>query len=154
MDSKSLKKDILIAGSLFLATVLFSLISFSTIKIRPNIFLVAPIVASLLIESAYVFFGFLLALILWLKYTPFFTIEYLIVFILGSISFIVSKLLIFGKVLFVRICLVLIFQALFWLVLGDGVGILSLVFLLEFIYNVIIEELLFALGTWIKKKSF
>jgi hypothetical protein len=40
----------------------------------------------------------------------------------------------------------------FWIALQSSGQILSLIFLLEFIYNVIIEELLFAFGTWLKKK--
>lgn len=154
MHNKNVKNDAIIAGVIFLFTVLFSLVSFSTIRIRPDIFLVAPIVASLLIESWLVFFGVLLAIILWLKFSPYFSLEYAIIFLLGAISFIVSKFLIFRNILAVRIVFLLAFQGIFWLVLRAGDQIFSLVFILEFIYNIIIEELLFAFGIWLKKKSF
>jgi hypothetical protein len=152
MPNKNFKTDIILSLYLFLALVIFSLISFSTIRIKPNIFLVVPIVAGLLIESWQIFFGLLFVLILWLKFTPYLNLEYVIVFLFSSMSYVVTKFLIFGKILIVRILLVLVFQMLFWLVLNGGYQIISLVFLLEFIYNVIIEELLFAFGTWIKKR--
>jgi hypothetical protein len=152
MKDINLKKDIIVVSALAVLTALFSLASFSTINVKPNVFIVIPIVAALLIESWYVFLGFILLEMLWLKFTPFLMAEYGVIFILGLISFIISKLLIFGKILVVRTCLVLFIQLAFWIALQSSGQILSLIFLLEFIYNVIIEELLFAFGTWLKKK--
>lgn len=152
MKDIDLKKDIVAALALTVFTALFSLASFSTINVKPNIFIVIPIVASLLIDSWYVFLGFMFIEMLWLKFTPFLMAEYGVIFVLGFISYTISKLLIFRKILVVRACLVLFIQAAFWVALQATGQILSLVFLLEFIYNVIIEELLFAFGTWLKKK--
>lgn len=152
MKDINLKKDTIVVSALAVLTALFSLASFSTINVKPNVFIVIPIVAALLIESWYVFLGFILLEMLWLKFTPFLMAEYGVIFILGLISFIISKLLIFGKILVVRACLVLFIQLAFWIALQSSGQILSLIFLLEFIYNVIIEELLFAFGTWLKKK--
>jgi hypothetical protein len=153
MRDVDLKKDIIVSSALVVLTALFSLASFSSINVKPNIFIVIPIVAALLVESWYVFLGFMLLEMLWLKFTPFLIAEYGVIFILGLFSFIISKLLIFRKILAVRACLVLFIQMAFWIALQASGQILSLVFLLEFIYNVIIEELLFAFGTWLKKKS-
>jgi hypothetical protein len=152
MKDVDLKKDIIVVSALAIFTALFSLASFSTINVKPNIFIVIPVVAALLIENWYVFLGFMLIEVFWLKFTPFLVAEYGVVFILGLISFIISKLLIFRKILAVRACLVFFIQAAFWIALQASTQILSLTFLLEFIYNVIIEELLFAFGTWLKKK--
>lgn len=152
MKNTDIKKDIVTVVALVIFLALFSLADFSTISVKPNAFIVIPIVAALLIESWYVFLGFMLAEMLLLKFTPFLIPEYGVVFILGLISFLISKFFIFRKILIVRVSLVFFIQAAFWIALQAIGQIWSLVFLLEFIYNIIIEELLFAFGIWLKKK--
>jgi len=152
MFRASQKNDFAVAALLLGALVLFSLINFSTIQVKPNIFIIVPIVAALLIENWHIFFGLLLIELIWLKFTPFLIIEYGIILLFSVCSFIVAKLLIFRKILLVRLFFVFLLQFLFWFVLQATSQILSLVFLLELVYNVIIEELLFALGSWLKKR--
>jgi hypothetical protein len=152
MLRSSSKNDWAVAGFLLGSLILVSLVNFSTVQVKPNVFIVVPIAAALLVESWYVFFGLLLTELLWLKFTPFLAFEYGIVFLLGACSFVIARLLIFRKIFPVRLFFVLVLQTLFWFAVQATSQIVSLVFLLELIYNVIIEELLFALGSWIKKR--
>jgi hypothetical protein len=148
------KNEIIISAALLFVTAVFSLINFSSLPIKPNIFLAAIVVASLVIEIWYVYFGLILAELLWLKFTPFFIPEYGILFVIAAVAFAISHLFIFGKTRSVRIALLVIFQLVFWLFLQAGPMIISLVFLLELVYNTIAVELLFALSSWLKKISF
>lgn len=146
------RSDSAAAVVLFIILAVLSLVNFSTVYIKPNVFLAVLVAASFVIESWYVFFGFLIAELLWLKFTPSFLVEYAVFGLLGLCTFVVVKLLVFEHQRVVRIATVLIFQALFWIALQSADAMISLVFLLEFVYNVIIEEILFALGSWLKKK--
>lgn len=148
------KKEIIVATVLLLITAVFSLLNFSSISVKPNIFLVVIIVASLLIETWYVYFGFILAELIWLKFTPFFLPEYGILFIISLIVFALVHIFIFSKTRIIRIFLLVLFQMIFWLLLQAGQNILSLVFFLELIYNVIAVELLYAFASWLKKTLF
>ncbi len=151
---RHVKSEIITAVALLLVMAVISLVNFSSISIKPNIFLAVIVVASLIIETWYVYFGLVLVELLWLKFTPFFLPEYGILFIIAAVAFAISHLFIFGKTRPVRIALIFLFQLVFWLFFQAGFMIISLVFLLELIYNIIAVELLFALSSWLKKISF
>lgn len=148
------KNEVVISVILMIVMAFFSVADFSSISIKPNIFLAVIVVASLIIETWYVYFGLILAELLWLKFTPFFLPEYGILFVIAATAFAISRLFIFGKTRPVRIALVLLFQLIFWLFLQAGPIIISLVFFLELVYNIIAVEILFALSSWLKKISF
>lgn len=148
------KKELAVIFFVFLATIIFSLVDFSFANIKPNIFIVAPLVVSFLIDSWEIFLFFLIAEEFWLKFTPFLIWEYVILFILGIISFVIAKFFIFKKILAVRIAMIFLIQSVFWLAFDSLARINYLVFFMEFIYNIIVEELLFAFGLWIKKRYF
>jgi hypothetical protein len=148
------KKEVFAAFILFLATLIFSIINFSPVSIKPNFFLASLVVASLLFESFYVYFGFLFALLLWMKFTPNFLIEYFLFFTIGVVLFGLVKLFVFSKVRIVRFFLVFIFQLIFWFFMQAGASVFSIIFLLELMYNIVAVELFYILVLWIKKISF
>ncbi len=150
----NLKNDILLACVFLAVVMIVSLTQFSTIHIKPNIFLVASLVAGLLIEGWLVLAGFVVVELIWLKFTPNFIAEYALMFFLALFVFFLFKFFVINKVVLVRVFVVLLIQVIFYAALGAAGGIFSLVFALELIYNVILEELLFGLGSWLKKKSF
>lgn len=148
------KSEVVVSAVMLFLTAVFSLINFSSVSIKPNFFISAIIVAGLILDIWYVYFGLVLAELLWLKFTPFFLPEYGAIFIIAAMAFIISHIFIFSKTRPVRVALVVLFQLMFWLFLQAGPMILSLVFLLELIYNVITVELLFTFSSWLKKISF
>ena len=153
-NNANFKKEFAAAFFIFLAAIVLSLIDFSSSGIKPNIFIITPIVISFLVDDWGLFLLFLIAEEFWLKFTPFLIWEYAILFILGIISFVITNFFIFKKILAVRISMVFLIQSVFWLSLVSLNHVDYLVFFMEFIYNIIVEELLFAFGLWIKKKYF
>jgi hypothetical protein len=152
--SLSLKKEIVIAAFIFLITSVFSLVNFSSIAIKPNIFLVATLLAAFLIDNWYVYFVFILAQLFWLKFTPYFIFEYGVLFLIALLLFVLIRSFIFNRLMAVRFFLLFVFQLIFWLFLKSQNYVLSIVFLLELIYNIIVFELLYILFLWLKKTLF
>lgn len=147
------RRDIFLAFSFFCLLVALVLI-LPSFQVKPNLFIVIPLVGAFFIRSWYVYLVFLLGQIFWFKYVPHFELEYLYLFVFGMVAFFSVRFFIFRRNFISVLLLLLVFQIFFWFLTDGGSAILSILFVREFLYNGIIAGAALAIGTWQEKKFF
>jgi len=135
---------------IFVAILILSVASFTTLPIKPNIYLVAIVLLAFVMQEPLLYGVFLLGVIGWAKYTPASTMELLVLGIMGVVLFMLRKGLVRETHIVLMGGSVLILQLIFWGVFFAQ-GIFSVLFFMEFFYNILALLLLYGVWLWAKK---
>ena len=140
---------------LIFLTVFFSFVQtmgFSMFGVKPNLALVAVIVASFFVKNIWEALLLVILSATMLKFKPVFGQEIIIFSLIGAAAIFLKRRLIWQPLIN---CLVLIATAtvLFYIFLSPSL-ILSTIFLKEIIYNLILGVLIFYPLSWLKKIYF
>lgn len=123
-------------------------------NVRPNPVLPFLAVLALFVSRAGGFTLFAALGLLWFAYSPFFEVEYVLFASIALLFFLTARFLVFSRTLVAMFTFIVLAQALIWIV-SYGIGsLLSIPFLLEFLYNAAIGIVFFSLALWLAKTSF
>ncbi len=153
MERASLKSVRLISFILFFIYIVLTWLNFLLPLhfIKPNFVLVFISVLGFFVGDFLLFSTYALLSIFVIKYSPFFDWEYFILCIIAFLSFFISKHFLYKKNYLTIGFIITFFQLLFYLSVGQVGLIFSLVFVMELVFNILLGELLFFFGLWLKK---
>lgn len=129
-----------------------SLLDLSLWSVRPDIFLVCALALVFFVEVPETFFAMLAAQLLWMKYIPSVTYELAVIAAYAALMFFAVRSFILRKNFAIFCVFLLIGQAVFWGLFAAPGTLLSVPFLLEFLYNVGVGSVAYIVGLWAKKK--
>jgi len=153
MERASIKSARLITFILFFIYIVLTWFNFlSPIHfVKPNFVLVFISVLGFFASDFLIFSIYSLLSIFIVKYSSFFNWEYFILCVIAFLSFFISKNFLYKKNHLTIGLIITLFQLLFYLLVGQVSLIFSLIFIMELVFNILLGELLFFLGLWLKK---
>lgn len=135
--------------------VLFALLSFLHVIpswVHPNVFLVFAVVAGFVLPRFALLLLVLLLEIIWLRYSPFFEPEYVVLFCVGIASFFLMRFFFFKKAFWILIVMIGIFQIIFWVSMYGFSSLLHVSFLIEFFYNILVGLFFYLTNLWLERR--
>lgn len=123
---------------------IFSLIS-------PNIFLLFALSCAFFIDDIWTFLLCIGGGLLVVEYVPYLSYEIVALAVMSVLTFLILKVFILRRGFILFIVCILLLQTLFWALFYQA-GIVSLSFVMEFLYNIVFGGMFFVYSIWLKKK--